>query len=140
MGVQVKLLSNCYKAPKRMTRGSAGFDFYCCEDVTIPQYDTVLVKLGVKTKFDNDMYMQLKSRSSLEMKGLTLKAGVIDSDYRDEICAMFYNGSCGDFKLKKGDRICQGIFMKICVDDMVEVESFDDKNNERKGGFGSTNL
>ena len=46
------------------------------------------------------------------MKGITTVGGVIDSDYRGEIQALLHNSTKNPFKIKKGQRISQGLFLK----------------------------
>lgn len=101
-----------------------------------------LVPTGIKAYLDEDKYLELSVRSSCPLKyGLMLAngEGIIDSDYVDNASnegAIFFqiiNFSPYDIKLKKGDKIGQGIIKRYYkVDD-------DDSTNTRTGGFGSTN-
>ncbi|MEK6853775.1 MAG: dUTP diphosphatase, partial [Nanoarchaeota archaeon] len=63
--------------------------------------------------------------------------GVIDNDYcgeEDEIKVQVYNNSSNIAKVEKGERIAQGIFVKV---DRFEWEETD-KMGKTRGGFGST--
>ena len=100
-----------------------------------------LVWTGVKAYMLEDEYLGLYNRSSNPKKlGLILAngVGVVDSDYYDnpdnegEIGFAFYNIFPWAIKIKKGDKLGQGIFHKFLKADN------DDANNEREGGFGST--
>lgn len=65
--------------------------------------------------------------------------GIIDSDYYNnetnegEIFGSFYNVSPKPYLIRKGDRIMQGIFQPYLL------VSNDHSDNQRTGGFGSTN-
>lgn len=140
------------KLPIRKTTGSAGYDFYSNETITIPcifddfllhlrNYDfngikPIMVSTGVTADFPSDTILLIYNRSSNPIKrGLVLAngTGVIDSDYSPkEIMGMFYNFSDHDYVIHKGDRIMQGVFQKfLLVDD-------DHATGKRTGGFGST--
>ena len=54
----------------------------------------------------------LKSRSGLALKEITTVGGVIDSDYRGPIKALLHNSTSKPFRIKKGQRVSQAIFLK----------------------------
>ena len=74
--------------------------------------------------------------------------GVIDSDFRGEVAAIFenkfegrvYNGSLIPFKnheIKAGERVCQMIVDKLPDVDLMEVDELSE-TERGDGGFGST--
>lgn len=81
------------------------------------------------------------SRSSTpRKKGLTPPHGfgVIDQDYcgpEDEIKIQVYNFSGDAVTIKKGEKIAQGVFVRV---DKFEWEEVDNMDNDTRGGFGST--
>ena len=83
----------------------------------------------------------LASRSSTPLKrGVNLPngIGVIDMDYmgpEDEIKTLVYNFTDQDHEIKRGDKISQGIFVKVGIAHWEEVETNGDTS---RGGFGST--
>ena len=88
-----------------------------------------------------DEYLKLCNRSSNPGKrGLILanSIGVVDSDYYGiedndgHIMYAFYNIKSEPVEIKKGECIGQAIFEKYLITDD------DNANEERKGGFGST--
>lgn len=127
--------------PKRGTKASAGYDFYAPCDIFIPANGvSALVFLGIKAKMPEDYFLQLKIRSSLAVKqGIVLEtSGVIDADYYGNpnnggnIGVKFRNNSNVDRIIYKGERCCQGIFMRYFI------TNDDDADAERMGGYGST--
>jgi len=101
------------------------------------------VPTGIKAFFPNNEFLMICSRSSNTKKiGIVMPnaIGIIDSDYYN--CAdneglihfVFFNFLPWDVKIKKGDRIGQGIFMQYNVTDG------DNAIGTRQGGFGSTDL
>lgn len=125
------------KPPERSTAGSAGYDFYLPADVTLLPGDARQVDSGVRAYMKNDEVLQLHIRSSLgkRMVNLTNCTGIIDSDYfgtGNSIKIMLVNRGKRVVKLRRGDKIMQGIFTKYLVADDDEVTS------QRSGGIGST--
>lgn len=109
---------------------------------TLEKLKPTLIKTGIKAYFDNDVVLQLSSRSSIGSKGLVLTngVGIIDSDYYEndkndgEIMFSFVNLSHVPIFIKKGERIGQGIFQKVLF-----VDNEEEVTKKRNGGFGSTN-
>lgn len=101
------------------------------------------VHTGVKSQMPEDEVLILSNRSSNpKKKGLVLAngIGVIDSDYYNntnndgDIIFAFYNLNLTDCKLKVGDRIGQGTFMKY----LRPTKGLRVKDAIREGGLGST--
>jgi len=72
-------------------------------------------------------------------------AGVIDSEYRDEIRVILYNASDKPFKINTGDRIAQLVVEKILLTSELQSESEAVEqgimDTERgTNGFGSTGI
>lgn len=146
------------KLPERSTKNSAGYDFFCQEDIKIPSSyvkfidsDTgvitssttpSIVKTGIKSYMMDDEVLYLFNRSSNPVKRnlvLANSVGVIDSDYYNnednegEIGFLFYNLSDKDVVIKKGDKIGQGVFSKF-----LKIDEEGSVLGLRKGGIGST--
>lgn len=128
--------------PKRQTANSAGYDFYAVEDVLIQRGLGGLIRTGIKVHMPPDEHLEIHIRSSYGMKyGMRLAngVGIIDADYYNnpdnegEILVKLINEGAGDVMIHKGDRFCQGIFVKHYLVDN------DNAYGERKGGVGSTN-
>lgn len=91
---------------------------------------------------NKDEMLMLVVRSSIGFKHnvrLCNQVGIIESDYYDNptneghLFIKLQNEGNDDFVVNKGDRICQGIFVKfLTIDDEEEI------NSVRTGGIGST--
>jgi dUTP pyrophosphatase len=73
-------------------------------------------------------------------KGLKLVngIGVVDRDYAgptDEIHILVHNFTALPVDIKKGDRLAQGMFVKV---DQIEWEEVDNIREQSRGGYGST--
>lgn len=128
--------------PTRATNHSSGYDFSALEEVIIKPGEIKFVETGIKVEMNEDETLLIFARSSLGLKkGLMLSnsVGVIDSDYfnndnnEGHIIFPLYNFKNETVKVLKGEKICQGIFVKY-------LKTSDDKplNNNRVGGFGSS--
>lgn len=61
---------------------------------------------GTYGRIGNHVYWILAPRSGLAAKNfIDVGAGVIDEDYRGEICVLLFNFGDNDFKVNYGDRI-----------------------------------
>lgn len=104
----------------------------------------LLIPTGIKAYMPEDEVLILANRSSNTFKrslSLPNGIGVIDADYYNnktnegEIFIQVLNYGVRPIKVKKGQRIGQGIFIKYYkTDDDLPVEL------QRQSGFGSTNL
>ena len=132
--------------PVRKTKYSAGYDVEAAEDCVVPAFKAgqapTLVKTGIKAYMPEDEYLMLCNRSSNpKKKGLILanSVGVIDKDYfnnnsnEGHIFICLQNEGDKPFIINKGDKICQGIFVKY-----LKVDDEDVILNKRCGGIGST--
>jgi len=122
--------------PTRKTAFSAGYDLEAAENVIVSREKISLVPTGLKAFFPVDEVLLIYLRSSLAVKhGLILAngVGVIDADYRGHIILPVVS-LFGDFEIKRGMRIAQGLFQKyFTVDgDTIGV------GEVRRGRFGST--
>jgi dUTP pyrophosphatase len=134
--------------PKKATSGSVGYDFYSPIDFVLPPGERKLIKSGIKTLIPKTHYLQLAPRSGLAFKhGIQVLAGVIDSDFSDEIGIILYNSDKKtDLVIKQGQAICQGILLenKDIIKKEYTVEEYNleaaKRSFDRLGGFGSTDV
>ncbi|MDZ7838082.1 MAG: dUTP diphosphatase [Actinomycetota bacterium] len=83
----------------------------------------------------------VQPKSGLAIKnGIALvnSPGLIDSGFRGEICAILINlDKEKEFKINKGDKICQLVIQKVEKADISIVKELD-ATSRGEGGFGST--
>lgn len=129
--------------PKRATVGSAGMDLCACmeENLLLKPGERALVHTGIAVGLPNhDFVALIFARSGLAVKhGITLanSVGVIDSDYRGEICVGLCNLGSEDYVINPGERIAQLVVMRVETPTPIEVSSLDE-TTRGSGGFGST--
>ena len=123
------------------TTGSAGIDLFCSEDALVMPFSLKTVNLGVAFELEEGTYGFLTGRSSTRTKrGLDVVNGIIDSDYRGNIKAVFCNNTLIPRRIKKGDRLVQMIVSKhmpLSTDLFEKVDSLE-KTERNEKGFGST--
>ena len=143
MEIKIKKLRENAKIPSRATNGSAGMDLYACidEPITLAPGQLAIVPTGIAIALpDNSCAAFLYARSGLGVKhGICLSngVGVIDSDYRGEICAGLCNVSDTPYTIEPDERVCQMVIAPVLTPDVVEVSELDD-TDRGEGGFGST--
>jgi dUTP pyrophosphatase len=135
--LRVPIKAEC-TVPRRQTGGSSCYDVCAARSCTLQPGQIEAVPLNLRLAVPRGYTLLLKSRSGLSLKGITTVGGVIDSDYRGPIKALLHNSTKNPFKIKKGQRISQGLFLKH-IDVTFEVN--DDENfwnDASHYGFGST--
>lgn len=130
------------KLPCRATAGSAGYDFFTPENITLKPGESMKIPTGIRVEMEENWVLKCYPRSGLGFKfrlQLNNTVGIIDSDYfysdnEGHIFAKITNDTNEGKTLciEKGTGFMQGIFVEygITVDDDVQAV--------RNGGFGST--
>ncbi len=143
MVLKIKKLRENARIPQTATSGSAGMDLYACIDgsVTLNPGELKIIPTGIAIELpDNGCAAFLYARSGLGVKhGICLSngVGVIDSDYRGEICAGLCNVSDKPYVIEPFERICQMVIAPVFVPEVREVSRLED-TARGEGGFGST--
>ena len=141
--VKVKKLRENAVLPQRATEGSAGADLYACieEPIVLEPGRLAKIPTGIAIELaDKGMAAFLFARSGLGVKhGITLSnsVGVVDSDYRGEICVGLCNVSCEPYTIQPGERVAQMVIMPVVCAEYVEAQELGD-TDRGAGGFGST--
>ncbi|MBQ8716808.1 MAG: dUTP diphosphatase [Clostridia bacterium] len=148
MDINVKiLLTRGMEAPAYATEGSAAIDLRAAIDegttVKIEPGERALIPTGLAISPETTGVVAIvAARSGLAIKqGICLSngIGVIDSDYRGEICVGLHNTSRVPFTVNRGDRIAQMMFMPVLAAKLIEAASLDE-TARGAGGFGSTGV
>jgi dUTP pyrophosphatase len=133
-----KQLDSRAKLPSRGTAFSAGLDIYSIAEVRIEPKQRCLARTGLSVAIPAGFYGRVAPRSGLAVKnGLDVLAGVIDSDYRGELCCALYNSGDETIVLPAESKICQLIIEKIITPTPVWADDLD-VTSRGEGGFGST--
>lgn len=129
------------KAPEKKTEGAAALDCYARtdSDVVIMPFETVTVPLGFAVDVGKAHYGEIRPRSGLSSRGISVALGTIDNDYRGEVKATVTNLSEDDYVIRNGDRICQFMCCVLSANQYDIVEELDE-TARGSGGFGSTGI
>ena len=141
--LKIKKVRENAKLPTRATSGSAGLDLYACidEPITLNKGDKAVIPTGIALGLDDPHYAAfVHSRSGLAIKhGIALlnSVGVIDSDYRGEVCVGVVKLTEEPYTIRPFERVAQMVIKPVELPEIVEVEELDD-TDRGAGGFGST--
>ena len=130
--------------PRKASDGSSGVDLVACVegDVVLAPGAVALVPTGICLEIPRGFEAQVRPRSGLALKsGVTVlnTPGTIDSDYRGEVAVILINLGRQPFAVRRGDRIAQMVFARVCQPVFEETDSLE--GTERgEGGFGHSGL
>jgi dUTP pyrophosphatase len=139
--VRIRRLHAGIPLPAYQTPGSAAFDLASSEDLAIAPGEVRLVPTGLVIEVPVGMFLGIFARSSTPLKrGLMVAngVGVVDSDYcgpEDEIKIPVINVTTAPVRVRRGDRIAQGILLpapRVEWDEVTELQA------RSRGGFGAT--
>jgi dUTP diphosphatase len=139
--VRIRRLDPSLPAPAYASPGSVGFDLYCREDTVVEPGQIGLIPTGVAVATPPGYMLLITARSSTpRRKGLSVPhgVGIIDQDYcgdGDEILCQVFNFTQQPATVNRGERIAQGVFVRVDRATWDEVEAM---AAPTRGGFGST--
>lgn len=126
-------LYNKYLLPRRETKNAAAYDFYALYDYVLKPGEVKKIPTGVKVNMEADDALLLLDRSSMGFKfnvRMCNQVGVIDADYYNNadneghMWIKIQNEGTEDYIVKKGDGMCQGMFIKYLKTDDDEDTEF----------------
>lgn len=125
--------------PEYHTRGAAGFDLSCVEDITLCDDSPIYAPTGLVIATPEDHMLLITHRSSTPRKwGVTVMNGIVDEDYcgdKDELKLQVRRIRPNSMvHISAGTRIAQGIFVPVSRGKFIEVDEMGDS----RGGWGST--
>ena len=141
--VRIKKLREGAHAPTYGSAFAAGCDLYACieaGEVTINPGQTVVIPTGWAFEIPEGFAGMIHARSGLATKsGLAPanKVGVVDSDYRGEVCVALHNHSGESRTIESGERIAQLVLVPYLTAVYEQADSLTD-TVRGDGGFGST--
>lgn len=143
LGVKIRLLRPGASIPRYQTPAAAACDLCAAleEPLLLARGGSVSVPCGIAISMERtDVAAVVCARSGLAFRhGISLVngIGVIDADYRGEICVGLRNDGEADYTISPGERIAQLLFLPCLRAAFTEAETLD--GTERgAGGFGST--
>lgn len=141
MHVSIRRIDPSLPLPEYQSAGAVGFDLVTRVTTVIEPGAIGLVPGNVVVKVPEGYALVITPRSSLpRKKGLECphSVGVIDADYHgpdDEILVQVRNVTTNSVTVERGERIAQGLFVKV---ERAEWQEVDDHGAVTRGGFGST--
>lgn len=140
--VKIKKLNDMAIIPKKAHDDDAGFDLYAAipAPVVIHPHKTVLIGTGISVELPKNTFGAIFARSGLALKsGLAPanKVGVVDCNYRGEVCVALHNHSDMPKEVSSGERIAQMVVMPYVNVSLELAENLSD-TDRGSGGFGST--
>src|SRR3989344_7268004 len=139
MKIKIKRIDKTLPLPEYHTNGAVAFDLYSRIDIIIPPRTLERLPTNIILATPKGYMLEIKDRSStLKKKGLLVSTGYIDNDYcgeSDEILLQVYNLTNESVKVEKGERLGQGVFVKV---EIAEWEETDTMDSNSRGGFGTT--
>ena len=127
--------------PEYMSEHASGMDLRAAVDapVELAPGQIRLIPTGVTLAVPPGFEAQVRPRSGLAARhaiGVLNSPGTIDSDYRGEVHVLLYNFGEERFRVARGDRIAQMVFVRVHHPELVTREL---THTERAaGGFGHT--
>ena len=142
--ISVKKVRSNAILPVYGSQGAAGADLFACLDdpLVINPGKSAFVPTGLSMEIPEGFAGLIYARSGIASKrGLAPanKVGVVDSDYRGEVCVALINLGQEDFVVEDGDRIAQVVIAKYEQVEFEQVETLSD-TQRGAGGFGHTGV
>lgn len=138
--VKFKALRPDVCVPTKATDDAACYDLVLPDDIVLPPQQVTKVGLGFAMELPKGYHAKLFLRSSTG-KNTRLRlgngTGIIDADYRGEVCALIDNISGLFARAFKGDRLVQMMIDKNIAVSFVPTEELEE-TKRGAGGFGST--
>lgn len=141
------------KLPNKVRYTDAGFDLFATEDIVLYPGQSGKTPLNIRLKLPQNTYAEITTKSGLGSRGHSVRAGIIDEEYRGVINVIHSNvalieGLDSDglplmftqpLVIKKGDKLAQLILHPYNNAYFIEeVEEMDMNTSRGEGGFGST--
>ena len=116
--------------PVRAHDADAGMDFRSRETVVLKRHGSAVFNTGV--------HIDVPKGYALFLKAI-IGTGVIDAGYTGSIVVKLYNLGKQKYLITKGDKIIQGVLIKVETPILDKVDHFTSTASDRQnGGFGST--
>ena len=152
--VQDETLSTLYNDRKSNHSTDSGIDLYCPEEIVVKARQQAKINFEIKARLDEctlngntQRGYFLFPRSSIVKTPLRMSnsIGLIDADYKGNICAFVDNISEQDYTISRHQRLFQLVGpslrpMSLSVHIGEDSLARDPDNSRKEGGFGSTGI
>ena len=141
MRLKITRLDPTVPLPGYGTSEAAGFDLAASHDIVVQPGQIALIRTGLVIEVPTGYFLGIFARSSTPLKRGLLVAngvGVVDPDYSgpdDEIKIQVLNFTQTDVRVRRGDRLAQGIVLPA---QRVTWDEVDQIREATRGGFGAT--
>ena len=138
--LKVKKLSPESKLPQRAYNSPAGIDLFAAKRVRIPSHNKAVVPTGLAFEIPEGYFMKIWDKSGVATKAeitISVRAGVIDSDYRGEVGIVIANTGEMPVLIEAGMKLAQGVMMEKLEYEIEEVTELSETVRGDKG-FGSS--
>jgi len=128
--------------PEYKSAGASGFDLAASRDIILWPWRRKAIPTGWRMSIPDGHEVQIRPRSGLALKGVFLMPnapGTIDADYRGEVKIILLNASLLPVRIRKGDRIAQGVLTPV-KRAIFSVSGELGRTARGDGGFGSTGV
>ena len=141
-GVKVYKVRSSAKLPHRAHHTDAGMDFFFCPEeptlLGIEPGESVLLPTGIKMEVPEGCMLQVMNKSGVASKrSLVTGACVVDEGYTGEIFVNLHNIGVSTNFVEPGEKIAQGVFIRIEKPFLIEVDDGKIYNAETSRGEGS---
>jgi dUTP pyrophosphatase len=138
--VKIKKL-NGMKTPFYAHKGDSGVDLYAAEEYLLKPMERKLIATGIMLEIPFGYEAQIRPKSGLALQGISHAncVGTIDSSYRGEIRIPIINFGDKPFRIEKGKKIGQMVFVKVEEAVFEEVNELE-LTTRNEQGFGITGL
>lgn len=139
--VSISRVDETLPLPAYSTPGSVGFDLLARQETAVPPRQITRVPANVIVATPPGYALLIASRSGTPVKkGLSPPhgIGIVDQDFQgpeDEILVQVYNFTDQMVTIERGERIAQGLFVRVDRARWCERPVVPGQN---RGGFGST--
>jgi dUTP pyrophosphatase len=140
----VQLLHPDARPPTRTRQGDAGFDLCCLYAFELPPGEAAKVPTGLAVAIPPGVAGLILPRSGLAAKfrvTVVNSPGLIDPNYRGEVCVLLQNLGDEVFAADAGDRVAQLLLVPFWAPEPCLVNELPDAGDDRgEGGFGSSGV
>jgi len=132
----VKLVEGA-KMPDKKYDNDAGYDMFAVFPVEISPGEQKEVHAGVAVEMPDDLWLEVRGKSSLNQSGILVFPGVIDAGFRGELSAFLLNTTHETFLIQRWQKFAQLVFHPRIGVHFISSKELSPSDRGDKG-FGST--